>query len=318
MTAKKVAAKSYATPGSLHRALLWLQQSPPLFSRQASEYMAKTALPETIPLYTPVRQALLSLIDRFNRKPWLPMGIYYENLWHFLIGQHPDLELLAHNLQVLRDQQDSKHTLGEYDLIYQCNHQVYHRELAVKFYLGVPLANASESLWNHWVGPGLKDRLDRKLQRLCQHQIILGDTPEGQQALAPLHTGPLQKEILMQGRLFYPMFDHCPPPKGVNPAHLKGYWLTISDYDYWLQNKDKKYHCQILDKPFWLDNEETPDNLPDRQSFDLLVRGGLPRMIKIRRQYLFVVPDHWPGLAVVCSEESIRMSLRSAKASGGE
>ena len=264
--------------------------------------MAKTALPETIPLYTPDQQALESLKSKLTDKPWLPLGIYYENLWQFLITQHPDLTLLTHNLQVIQNQQGVKTTLGEYDLIYHTGNRIYHRELAIKFYLGVPLSNTSESPWHQWVGPRLKDRLDRKMQRLCHHQILLSETTEGQQALAAFDSKPVTKEILVQGRLFYPMFAHCPPPAQINPDHLRGYWLTISDYEIWLSKRSAP-NSQILKKPFWIDNDDPDAGLSPREHLKVLHQKKQPQMVKHQGQFIFVVPNDWPQKAIRCSQE---------------
>ena len=264
--------------------------------------MAKTALPETIPLYTPNQQALECLSDTLSRKPWLPLGIYYEYLWHFLLSRHPGPDLLAHNLQVSRINNGVKKTLGEYDLIYRCNGKLYHRELAVKFYLGVPLTSASESPWQHWVGPGLKDRLDRKMHRLLEHQIRLSDTPEGGQALSQFGSDRVQKEVLIQGCLFYPMFAHCPAPVDINPDHRRGYWLTINDYRQWLSKQRPAPRSKILNKPFWLDNEGPEDHLPPTEHLKALSRNRLPQMVKHNRQYLFVVPNDWPERAILCAK----------------
>lgn len=294
-------APEYCSHDSLLRALLWLQQSPVLFSPQACGYMAKTALPETIPLYTPNQQALESLKTGLSSYPWLPLGIYYEYLWQFLIRHHPGLSLLTHNLQVTQYHQDIKTTTGEYDLIYRTASTVYHRELAVKFYLGVPLSDKPESPWQHWAGPGLKDRLDRKMHRLLDHQIRLSDTPEGQQALKAFVSGPVKKEILVQGRLFYPMFDRCPPPVHINPGHLRGYWLTISEYPSWLEQQQTTT-CQILNKPFWLDNRIPEDTLSQAEHLSILNRSRQPQMVLCNNQYLFVVPDSWPEQAKLLAQ----------------
>ena len=238
-------------------------------------------------------------------KPWLPLGIYYENLWHFLIRQHSQLELLAHNLQVVREHQDTRTTLGEFDLIYRFNQQIVHRELAVKFYLGVPASDSSASPWQQWVGPGLKDRLDRKMHRLLNHQILLSDTPEGRQTLAEFDPGLVKKDILVQGRLFYPMFADCPPPVNSHPDHLRGYWLTCSEYKNWL-NQKQPFDSLILNKPFWLNNEEPVSDFSLTEHLDKLCRKKRPQMVKCQNQYLFVVPDNWPEQAMLCAGENHR------------
>ena len=92
------------------------------------------------------------------------LGLYYESLWHYLLQQDPDCELLAHNLPV----RDGGQTVGEFDCLFYCRRRKVHihLELAVKFYLGVASAN-------RWIGPGRHDRLDHKLEHLQQHQSQL-------------------------------------------------------------------------------------------------------------------------------------------------
>ena len=260
--------------------------------------MAETPIPETIPLYTPNQQALLLLGQRLDHKPWLPLGIYYENLWHFILEQHPDFQLVTHNLQVASFKNGIKQTLGEYDLIYRLNGQAYHRELAVKFYLGLPLSKEPVSPWHHWVGPGLKDRLDRKMQRMCNHQITLSDTPEGKQTLAAQGIFSVTKEILIQGRLFYPVFAQCPPPLHAHPDHLRGYWLTLAQCEQWLSRQPHSHRGQILSKPFWLNNETLSSNMPSQTLLQRLNNVPLPALLKHHNEYYFIVPENWQHQAI--------------------
>ena len=60
------------------------------------------------------------------------LGLYYEQLWQFVLAQTPDIQLLATNLPI----RDGGQTLGELDLLFRDREGVHHLELAVKFYLG--------------------------------------------------------------------------------------------------------------------------------------------------------------------------------------
>ncbi|MCT1279867.1 DUF1853 family protein, partial [Pseudomonas aeruginosa] len=102
------------------------------------------------------------------------LGLYYEHLWQFALEQAPDVRLIAANLPV----RDGGHTLGELDLLLRDDDGIHHLELAIKLYLG-PQSGPGD-----WLGPGGQDRLSRKLEHLCRHQLPLAATREGRQVLA--------------------------------------------------------------------------------------------------------------------------------------
>lgn len=233
-------------PQDLRQSLEWIQTSPTLFSRAASVWMTDCPLPCGVPPLSLHDGMISKLAERIKQRNNPLLGIYYETLWQWLLEQHPDFELLAHNLQVGAHQKKTlsaetasvEHpapspgrTLGEFDLIYRCQGSVFHRELAVKFYLGLPsaltgLERHRTSPWHHWIGPGLRDRLDRKLNRLIHHQINLSDHPESQQTLNLMGIKALpEKEILIQGRLFYPLLA---PDEQLEPGDGLQRLLTAS------------------------------------------------------------------------------------------
>ena len=291
----------YRHSDSLIKALFWLQKSPSLLSGNASKYVLEKALPEGIDLFLADQKSLSPLIHRLEQQNWLPLGIYYEQLWHFLFElwqPQNNIELISHNLQVQKTDCQPPETLGEYDLVYRLNDHFIHRELAVKFYLGIPQAEGNESQWQNWVGPGLKDRLDHKMQRMTRHQVTLSDTPEGKQALKALGISQVKKEILIQGRLFYPMFACCPPPVTANPNHLRGFWLTQSQLEHWLLQQPPETSGQFIQKPFWLDNEVQNHQQSPTRLLSTISSQRLPAMMKFQNQYFFVVPDCWPEQAL--------------------
>ena len=182
---------------TLQQALLWIQNNPPLFQGNANPLCLDRPLPaNTQPLATD-NLSLIRLVARIQEKNNPLLGVFYETLWQFLLNQLEQTRVLAANLQVNNDQQV---TVGEYDLLYQCYGQIFHRELAVKFYLGVPGRDNHSSAWCQWVGPGLRDRLDWKMTRLLHHQAILSETSAGRKTLqAQGIEWPVKKEILLQG-----------------------------------------------------------------------------------------------------------------------
>ena len=93
------------------------------------------------------------------------LGSYFEALWQFFLSHHTSIQYCSFNLQV----NDEKRTLGEFDcLVIDQKGQMYHLELACKFYLqyidqGNPL----------WIGPNCGDRLDLKYNKTYNKQLPL-------------------------------------------------------------------------------------------------------------------------------------------------
>lgn len=283
----------------------------------------------------PDREQLELLSSLVNRKGNPLLGIFYETLWQFLLSQLPDSQVIASNLQVKGEKNSQSATLGEYDLIYLRRNQCIHRELAVKFYLGIPdeTGNASGSPWRNWVGPGLKDRLDRKLDRLLHHQALLSETNEGQKTLLKLGIEqPVQKEVLVQGRFFYPLYpmnteesqavqltevidsdtesktqNHvhrlCQPPERSNPEHLKGYWLTQNQFLLSTQSITKNVSFQVPHKIQWLNQKPVAELLNHDELLLQLKKQAKPVYVRAflqkqqEQMHLFILPDNWPEKA---------------------
>ncbi|MGI9274751.1 MAG: DUF1853 family protein [Endozoicomonas sp.] len=301
----------------LSRDITWILFSPSLFGPTAADCFISQPLAgcpaNSFNLSEKDAQDILWKLAR--RRSHL-LGIYYETLWQHILQMHPDTQLLAHNLQV----QSEQVTLGEFDLIYRQsqladNHQpFYHRELAVKYYLGVPGIDSQNSPWRCWVGPGLRDRMDRKLNRMLNHQITLSDTDAGKQVLEHLGIEKVTQEVLIQGYLFYPTEGLCPEPEVANPEHLRGYWVAISQLESWLQERDSdetgELHFIRLPKLQWLSKfhrQETPDRVYTRQRLTAHLKVQLhsnPQPVLVSACLLqenifseafrfFVVPDNW-------------------------
>ena len=136
---------------------------------------------------------LLALIQQIHSRR---LGIYFENLWTFAFTHHPDYELLARNFPI----RDQGRTLGELDFVvrYKPDNLVEHWEVALKYYLQVD---------DYWVGPGLKDRLDIKLDRMRDHQLPIAQNAVAKRALADADIALDRQWALMPGRLFRPFGD---------------------------------------------------------------------------------------------------------------
>ena len=289
------------SPQSLLQALHWIMATPPLFTDSASPFMVHSSVPDGFSMPDSEHPSLRKLSDSINQKQRLRLGIYYETLWHCLLELHPECAMLAHNLPVRVRQDNATITLGEFDLIYQHQNQIFHRELAVKFYLGLPDSDktSSSSPHNHWVGPGLKDRLDRKMQRTLNHQINLGDMSEGQQVLKDQGIHSINKEVCIQGRLFYPLKGHCAPPINSHPEHPRGIWMTLSQFNDWYQDNTihQEKHVQqflIPEKLQWIGFIPPKTWLSANELLAELGSLQTPQLIYTTKHCLFLVPDQWP------------------------
>ncbi|MEZ5555625.1 DUF1853 family protein [Haliea sp.] len=189
------------------RDLAWACFAPPMMHvEQAGITTASFPL-------TAARVAWLQALDRdpsslmhwLSARPATRLGLYFEQLWQFFLQQDSETMLIANNVPV----RDAGRTLGEFDCLYWCRRRErpVHLELAAKFYLGchAPCVDADPPTAYSWLGPNTIDRLDRKLQRLTQHQIQLSRQPAAQPVLDALHAAEPLREILLSGQLFAPL-----------------------------------------------------------------------------------------------------------------
>lgn len=238
------------------------------------------------------------------------LGIYYETLWRFYFSQHPEWELLHHNLQVERN----GITLGAFDFLCRRGREYWHIETAVKFYLCNTSAPDDAQDWHHWIGPSSQDRLDLKLAHLRQHQLPLHKTVEATAQLQLLHPDAQawKTGLCVQGYLFSPASTDFHPAFS-NRNHCKGHWWYLSDF---LQFQREHAHMQwvILERQQWLSPAHINDAIAPIQAADLAAQLEF-QMSEMKRPLLlaalkkadptdkywqedwraFIVPDDWPN-----------------------
>lgn len=174
------------------------------------------------------------------------LGRYFEHLMQSWIQSEPSLTCLAANLPV----RVGGKTLGEFDLIVDNAGAIEHWEVAVKFYMAIGDSNDM----NQWFGPNPTDTLSQKYERMKTHQLVLSTLPDAQTLLAEQNWQVEKVRSLVKGRLFHP-FDRFESgdialPKGVNPKHEKGWWISATDFSSRREFKDSLF--KRLPKSHWL------------------------------------------------------------------
>ena len=208
------------------RDLAWVIGSPGLIdaahpafqNRVVDDIWCNAKLEACSPWLAALDLSPRALHDFIASRPTRRLGHYFETLISFWLMHMPDTQLIACNLQV----QDEQRTLGEYDFLFRDAYgAVFHWEAAIKFYLQVqPLAEQSSC-----IGPGTVDRLDLKLDRVFQHQLMLGNSIAGQQAL-PSGTTLNKTQAFIKGYLFYHAAEFIKAAiQGVSASHLSGWWI---------------------------------------------------------------------------------------------
>ena len=179
------------------------------------------------------------------------LGKRFEQWWNFFFEQNPRFEILLSNEQ-LRGQ---KSTLGEIDLVIQdqLRGEVYHLELACKFYLSA----GNSPLWKYWIGPGGKDVLEHKMNKLVK-QLKITDHPLAQELLQQRHIQRPKPILLMKGGFFHhlPDIPRVKTPKYATHNYPSGWWVFMKELRLILANRGR---WRVLQKDSWLCPQRTAD-----------------------------------------------------------
>lgn len=201
------------------------------------------------------------------------LGFYYQWLWQQLIEAHPHYRLLAEEVQLTWHKQ----TLGAIDFLVentQTGH-LEHWEVAIKFYL---------AFQQQWPGPNAKDNLDKKTNRMLDHQLRLSEHPAFIEQLAPKYGMPHTKRLLMQGRLFYPCHHNDRGSSvAINPQALTGHWCYPA--------QAAPLALKPIEKSQWLNppGYHELETLPDVAAVTAPTQAIAPD-----NQVWFVMPEDWP------------------------
>jgi len=327
------------------RDLAWLLQSPSLLSAQC--FPNRLGDPTDTSLFGPLAaDAIRAMLHRLEADPReldaalaasgeRRLGRYAERLLGAWLERAPGVSVTALNLPV-RSAADAlaiggaRRTLGECDALFQtCTGKREHWEMAVKFYLyvddGTPSSDSSETAsllkgCDAFIGAGLADRLDLKLQRLIEHQLPLSAHPE----LLAMAPGPWDARMFVKGRLFYPLAEWRDLSVGapaLAPDHARGWWATIDTWLAWSRTANCHWtHLARLDwlAPLQIAAEQGPMRISDAATFGDMLRHHfdgdtaaalLPQQVAALCPAVgsqpayelsrgFIVPNAWPASAM--------------------
>ncbi|NQD36592.1 DUF1853 family protein [Permianibacter sp. IMCC34836] len=225
MTIATTAGPGFPMVPSLSAELEWAIDSPPLLTDLLLPHQSFNA--------AECRQLWLQWQPATGPDWQLPkrLGRRFEALWQYWLASHPRWQLLASGLVVA----EAKRTLGEFDLLLRDRQtgQVEHWELAAKFYLG---EGDLEDPAN-WHGTLHRDRLEQKLAKLCQQQLMLGHSSAGKAALVRAGLSLQQTRAIVKGRLFYPLAQRDARVSFAAPDHERGCWATRAEWRDWLSTQ---------------------------------------------------------------------------------
>ena len=241
------------------------------------------------------------LMDWLLKRPQKRVGRYFERLIVYWVSQLRQCEILAESQQMVLNGR----TVGEIDLLFRDEQsRLTHWEIAVKFYLQLP---GDESGSFHYIGPNARDSLQKKRQKLLDHQLPLS---------AQFYPEVERRQGLVKGRIFYhwQQGEREIHSNELMNEHLSGRWLRFGELSDFLSQNHNRY--QILSKPFWL-----ADQIAHASSCETLdapaIAGilnsqfateGRPVLISVfeqnsdldgralvhEKERCFIVPDQWP------------------------
>ncbi len=286
------------TPLRINADYNWLLTSPELIdtTNLRSHFDLDTSDIDSI-----LSHAISPPIQRFDIT-YRRLGHYFEDLFFLSIQNNDHYELIERNKQIHIDRK----TIGEFDALIQsvADGRKVHAELAVKFYLqrgiGSELAD--------WIGPGLRDRLDIKYQRMMAHQLQLSRRliESDDNNLRQLTID--QVALLTRGSLYYHykqyIEQHFVYPEQISPDHSKGFWILAEDFAT-VMSDGKHLSWYDLIKPYWF-SAVTVDDLQLLEPFHMNSFSGAKQVVAMSAEQEvmrgFVVTRDWCKKANISSE----------------
>lgn len=235
----------------LARALAWLIGSPGLLDaedpvhpgRVITDTWCADALADST-VWLLAQDASPTALETFiGARRITRLGLLAEALLAFWLMHCGRFELIAGNLAV----RDRGRTLGAFDFVLRdrADRRVLHWEVAIKFYLRHPGLFGLDG----YVGPGERDTLGAKANKVFAQQLGLGRTAQGRTALDACGVGQVDAVAFVKGRLFY-LSQGEKAEVGVNVRHLRGWWRRFGVSAEWPQRGEFRF-CRI-DRLQWM------------------------------------------------------------------
>lgn len=233
------------------RDLVWVMAAPCLLAHEdwlVTDHECQQILQRAMPQLRALDLQPAPLREWITTRNPQRLGRYFEVLLGYWLQYLMDASWFASN-QIVKS---GRIVIGEYDLLWRdATGQLYHWEVAVKFYLQV---DASAGL-SGFIGPMTRDRLDLKAAQLRDKQLQLSRTPAGAAAL-PIENEPVTTRALLKGWLFYPAHRQVDSADGISPYHLAGWWQRWQSAEFGLM---PHLRWQVLERLNWLSLFRTPN-----------------------------------------------------------
>ncbi len=237
----------------------WMTENRPILM---SDHPPVTSNPFTCLLNPDIQPFVLSV----------RLGFIYQDLCRQLFILHPDYQIVAEEVQL----QSGKTTIGAIDFLLRHHEIIEHWEVALKFYL---LKGGT------WYGPDSRDRLDKKLHHMLNHQLKMSKTEAFSEQFPDV--SEVIPKLFMQGRLYLNPFESEPVPAqccgyALNPDSMIGFWC----YQHQVHRIGETVYK--LSKPDWLTGSSEPENILNcfpEYSVHCQSESG---------QFWMIVPEHWP------------------------
>ncbi|MEC7988127.1 MAG: DUF1853 family protein [Myxococcota bacterium] len=235
---------------SIHRDLAWLIASPSLLapSRNLPVISSEEWWSMFLDAFAWIQyedQNPDSLARFIDTPRQYKLGLYAEDLMLYYLEQASPYTVLAHDLQIFQH----KRSIGAFDFIIKTpKGTIEHWEMAIKYFLQYePIPD-----WSAFVGPGGRDTLRRKMDKILCRQILLGDTPEAKKQLHTLGIPhPQSKRVVSVGKLFGQWNSPWSQAHSGDSQQPTGKWIFQKDLRALLVQKSSS-RWKILLHPKWL------------------------------------------------------------------
>ncbi len=285
------------------RDLAWLLGAPALLDEHHypiwSDTSSQQLFQQAQSLLLQLEQQPEPLLAHLATRPVKRLGYYVENLLGFAFSHLPEWQIIAEHWPI----RDPQRTVGELDFLLQATgqHELLHLECAFKVYL----LHQPQLGIQGFVGPGAKDQLHLKLDKLFRQQLPLS---QHSSVTAQLER-PIGKRLAwLKGWLFYPWDNPADTINGLSNQHPRGWWQTLGNACQRLQHSSSQWI--LLPRSRWVSPAWLAPDTPTQTGQQMLewlerhfANTHTPQLLvellssnsgMIEKNRGFVVDNNWP------------------------